>query len=557
MAPCRPHRILIIGHCTYASDDGLWSACCALRRQGHAVELLDPQRVPGILDGQGRPDDETLGAFRATFRPDIVACGEEECEQVLATLGAPGSQGVPAELRPRHFVVFGYVGKHNFGDELIFSVICERLRRRYPGCFVTLVGHDPQNSLRDWGVASVTPFDKADIDAALYGASALILMAGIMFDGPFSNTAGRVDLFLNPHSEIAGQAALTELAYIDHVPVVYLGVGAGPLENPDARRIVRLASLTRPRYVARDDATRDLLLACGVDAGLVTRKADLAFSIAPEGPLPGAGAPLPGDDPDGDAYVMVSLRDHESADEGLARRVAQALDLVWERRRVRALFVDAAPEDEGANRRVIGLMGAGAAAAAHVANASVARTVELICGARACLAMRLHCSIVASAQGVPCVGIDYNVKVAQVYRQLGREHLLLEPGSTSDEIASAVLAALDEGPRARQVTAEAVAGNRRLAEEAFDELFSVVDAHEPYLAPRPSYPRSQAYAEMAAHDLRARLELAERQRAELAGQLATARRELDEARGSTAWKVGRFVTWVPRRLKDLVRRLRR
>jgi polysaccharide pyruvyl transferase WcaK-like protein len=561
---CHPFHILLIGHPTYTPDDSLWKTCRELREAGNAVEILDPVRHAELLLGDGSPNPAMLGKFNERFAPDYVAYQGEQTSDILGALasqehanakGRDGDAAARAESqeRPRHFLVCGYVGCLNFGDELLFSLICDRLSERYPGSFVTLIGYEPDVSLRMHGVASLLAFDKADIDAELGDASALIFMGGMMFDAPFEqNTCGRIDMFLNPNSEIAGQAALTELAYINDVPTVYLGFGAGPLENPDARRIVKLASLTRPHYLVRDDATRCLLLESGVDASLISRKTDLAYSLPSAKAFPQTAGLLSDKGVAPGEYVVVSLRDHASADAGFVANVTAALDTFFERHAMRIVFLDLAPEDASMHHRVISAMKHGAEACLSVPFSSIADIIGIISEARVCLAMRLHCSIVASTQGVPSVGLAYNVKVKETYSQLGRDRFLLPMECTSDELVGALTSALEETPEEKSHWMALVERNRALANEAFDDLYAIVEAHPVQARKRPQYQRTKAYSELAEEDLRRRLSVSQEELSSARDQLASVSQELADVRSSTTWKVGRAITWLPRKLKDML-----
>jgi polysaccharide pyruvyl transferase WcaK-like protein len=64
---------------------------------------------------------------------------------------------------------------------------------------------------------------------------------------------------------------------MNNTPVVFHGIGAGPLEEPDSMAMVNLLSRTRCVFTTRDVETGNLLRACGVNPAQVADKADTAF----------------------------------------------------------------------------------------------------------------------------------------------------------------------------------------------------------------------------------------------------------------------------------------
>lgn len=540
----RYYRIALIAHPTYSDDDPVWTCYEELVAAGHAVEIVDPARFPDVVDATGAPDETALKAFRQRFRPDYISKGGESASQILAKLEDSGK----GSLEPaKRFVVFGYVGPNNFGDELIFSLICDELAERYPESYVSLIGHDPQATLRRHGVVAVTNEMKFEADVLLNGASALVFMAGIMFDDPFESwTAGPIDPFLNPRSEIGGQAAFTLMAAARGVPSVFLGIGAGPLSNPDAQRLVRLEALNGAQYLPRDATTEQLLLDTGVPSASIERKADLAFLVdsqryrgAAEGRLKALGVQC-------GSYVAVALRDHHTVPAEFVSQMAEALDQLWEQQGLRTLFMDFAPEDEEIHRHVRDAMKHGAEAVLFGLTYDASETIDALSSAKLVFGMRLHCSIVANVCGVPSVGLDYNEKVNAYYRLMNQERNLLPLNASSAdllEVAENVLASYDA---AREELGAMTAANKLLAKEAFDKLDDIVRAHPTAYARRIVYPRTVSPEELALHACQEELRVAN-------AQLEAAREELAEIKHSTTWKVGATLTALPRKIKDRLR----
>lgn len=519
------YRVLMLGSSTGLPGDPCFDCAMGLRALGHAVVLVDDATYADALAREG-----ALERVRQTFRPDVTLRYEGGMD-VRAALGRiEGACGEAQGGSPgRRVVVFGFVGKDNFGDELVFSIIRRRVEARLPGAYFECIGHDPAATLLRHGVTSVRAEDKAGVNACLNGAAALVFMAGIVFDDFFvRNSAGIIDLYLNPDSTIAGQVAATQLAYMHHTPVMGLGLGAGPLSNVDARALVRLGSLCGPTYFTRDSHTTRLLLEAGVSPSLVRERADVAFSLCGE-PLPAHG-PSPvleglGDD----GYFVVALREWSNTSDAFFDRMGALLRRAVELTGLTPCFVHFSPADEAVHRRVAALLPPGTR---HVMTDSLdeALVLRLFAGSSFSVAMRLHASILSTAYGHPCVAFDYNDKIGAFFDDLGMGCALL--GMDADE--GRMVEALDAMWEGRELRAAAAAElaceRRRLIDLAFDEALDIMASAPLSMDPMGAYSRHASLAELERDALRARV-------AELEAALAAAPSPEPERRGGAARRI--------------------
>lgn len=549
------YRIALVAHVACEQGNAMWPVYEELKLAGHAVELLDPQVDPRLLDAHGTPDLGYLAKFVEVFKPHCIAHAGQSAADILAA--ARASALAPDSQRARHVLVFGYLGQDNFGDELIFGQICRKVRDRYPGAWVTAVSFACGSCLERHGAACIPYPQKAQLAASLNGADVLLFMAGIMADSSFEQFGcGLADFTLNPGIEIGGQTAACLLAYASGVPALALGIGAGPLSNPDAQALVRLAALTGVRYVGRDQHTCDLLAQAGVPAGQLCCKADLAFTVAAD-QLAALPAELEGAAP----YVVVSLRERDDlpgrhvCPPDFTRAVAAGLDCLWRSHGIRPVLVDLDPADVTIHREMVSLMEHGDQAI-HLQTRELDQTLAVLAGASMVVAMRLHASIVANAFGVPSVGFSYEDKVSAFYQQMGREDCLLPMGVGVQEFVRFADEFARDLPGRAQVLQGPAAQNRRLADEAFELLWQVMDAHQGQASPQHVYSRSVSpdrvelgtFVGVLKHDLadaRGQLDAARGElaatRDELArarGEAECARREVADVRASHSWRIG-------------------
>lgn len=537
------YRIALISPFSFSPDDPAWNTYEELRCAGHAVEVIDPQRFPSVLGPDGDVNESAFELFRASFKPHCVVLGNKSIDDILAACHAACENGLPAMERPaKRFLVFGYLGKDNFGDEFVFSLILRNIQKRWPEAVVTAIGQNPQATFARHGVTSIEPDMKFEMDVLMNGASALVFMAGLVFDTPcFDWTAGKTELFLNPYSEIPGQVSCVQLAWMHGVPTIYLGIGAGPLANPDAQALMRLAGLCRPLFAARDAETAALLAKAGIDPSLIKQTADVSLMLAQEREAYVHPAKSP--------RIVVALRDFPSVDEDFPRRVAFALDECFERHGASPLFLDFEPDDRTLHQRTADAMRHGKEAVFAVARTD-REALALIGSARTVLATRLHGSIIANAFGIPSVGFDYNEKVRSHYKLMGQERLLCPLDASADCVVKALGLAFDQHDSLSQ---RLQCRTDRLAQQSFlnfELLADMAEGHEARPKPQRLYDKRltrEAY-ELAA--CRAELETARALCQEAQAAAKTLRKENAELRGSTAWKVGRALTALPRAIKD-------
>ena len=549
------YRIALIANVEPHESNEAWRCYEDLKLAGHAVEVLSPDLYPGIIDDDGIVDLGMLAKFMEVFRPDYIAKAGETAESILLNLKSRNVRGSGSPVR--HFVVYGYVGKDNFGDELIFNILHSRLAERYPGSFVTLIGHGPERALERHGVSAMLPSVEAGVSCLLNGASALIFMAGLMFDSGFDRgSSGLVEIFQNQRG-VSILAALTQLAYLNDVPVVYAGIGAGPLDTLEARKHIKLASLTRPSYITRDAATTELLLQSGVDPSLVSEKADLAFLTQRPGLAEGIKEwPSRWDFAPGE-FVLVSLRDCENLASSLVDVVARSLDWCYKAHGMRAVFANLAPEDEVIHRRVIEEMNhPEAVAAIEDTRFDFDQAFELISSARLVLAMRLHASILAHAFGIPSIGLDYNDKVAAFYKKMGQGDFVLPLTCTEDDLFQAVQSVLLNYDRLSLEINARAQENRGLAEEAMLELFAVIGDSLPTPQRQSLYGRLHSREKELLCRANERERTLRAEKTQLACELTRVKREREEAlrsvsmiKKTTTWKVGKVLMTAPRAIK--------
>jgi polysaccharide pyruvyl transferase CsaB len=290
----------------------------------------------------------------------------------------------------------------NLGDEAILQVMLTELRRSLP-VEITVFSHNPQDTLvrhrveravpvRELSRGEVTP-EIAPLDLFILGGG------GILYDAEAADYLREV-------------AIAEELG----VPVMVYAVSAGPLQDPEAQRLVR-SCLNRAEVITvRERPARHLLEQIGVTQEIQVT-ADPALLLQPE-PLPPntiASEGLSGRH----RLVGMSVRERGAAAPDMDEynyhaMLANAADYMIDRLDADLIFVPM-------ERKVLDMQQAHAVISqmAHAGRAAVLKgeytpgqILSLVGHFAFVVGMRLHFLMFAAMQQVPFVALPYASKVS-------------------------------------------------------------------------------------------------------------------------------------------------
>lgn len=461
---------------------------------------------------------------------------EAELERTLAELA-----GSPS---PRTIVsILGYFGMGNYGDEYILATLDERLRETVPGSSIVAISENPQHTLEERGIYALSLKDIVAVDRALAFASAALVVAGLLFDQGIRWTAGKAEAFTSIRvSDIPGIAAYASLAAANDTPMIFHGIGAGPLEVLDGRQLVKLLAKQGVLFTPRDKETAELLRGCGVPEAQVIECADTIFlntmgdatTLTAHSESSAASSettPSP--------FVAISLREYESTPADFPARMARTLDAVAAAHPELAFtFCILDPGDLKLSQAVINAMEHAERCRIFEYDNNLDALTELLKIAQAGFSMRYHSALVMSAFGIPCVGMDYLPKVASLYDDLGVGDLLVPPTATTEQCTTALLSALDDDAATwRSKLAEGIAPLQVGSQRAFDLLLENIAAASPskqgaipqefFLHTKPAPQRRQA-------SLEKQLATAKDEAATTKKELAATKKKLKSARAKLA-----------------------
>jgi polysaccharide pyruvyl transferase CsaB len=325
-------------------------------------------------------------------------------------------------VTPR-FLLSGYYGFGNLGDEALLAVIVERLRARWPGCGVDVLSGDPPATARTYGVDATPRMDLGRVRAAIERSDVVLSGGG----GLLQNSTSLKSLLYYAGVIRAGIAA--------GKPTMVFAQSIGPLDFW-GRAVVRTFCRGLAGATVRDERSRALLasLLPGVP---VERTADPVFLFQPGGePLDLAAEGLADDDA---PLVVVSVRKwHGGA--ATAAIVAHAIDRLAGQFGARVAFLPlGGPPDAEASTTIIRRC---ASTPVLLPDYSLDQAAQVIGRAALVIGMRLHALIIAARLGVPFLALPYDPKVTALLEDLRYPARPLfvpgEPAPPPSEIAARV-----------------------------------------------------------------------------------------------------------------------
>jgi polysaccharide pyruvyl transferase CsaB len=340
-----------------------------------------------------------------------------------------------------NYLISGYYGEGNTGDEAILAGILQEVARRDPDARFGVLSFNPDDTEQRHGRAGL---DLEVLPTSLRFANALrtamraadLLVSG---GGSFLHEAdfelfGRSFLFragkLRP---VPYFLSIIFMARSLGLPVMWYAQGLGPLHTRSARRLVRAAGSISQVVTWRDLESARLAYSLGVTAPVQMVVPDPAYSLEPA-PTETVSAVLAsvGLEP-GRRFVAVCPRPWLGRS-GYLDGLARALELARaaESSGAAGAFFDAdilliplhQSQDPGVCEHLAATLTGRPGLAAKVHSLPSVESPAVVAGilarAELTVAMRLHSGILSAISGTPVVTIDYDPKTNAFAAQTGQ-----------------------------------------------------------------------------------------------------------------------------------------
>jgi polysaccharide pyruvyl transferase CsaB len=365
------------------------------------------------------------------------------------------------------YLVSGYYGEGNLGDEAILSGIIQEVRRRDPAAQFTVLSFSPEETRRRHQVEAHTTSLRRPWDLLRLMRRSHLLISG---GGSFLHEA---DLEVYGRSFWWREGKLRPVPYFLGVvllaqscglPALWYAQGLGPLYTGLSRRLVPRVAARSAALTWRDRDSAALAARLGAAGPLGAVVPDPAYALDPAPNAEAAGL-LAGQGIEGE-YVAVSPRPWLGRS-GLARSLAAALSRLVQELGLGVVLVPFHPAlDCGLCRQLAEEPGLRGRARILQTPEEPGLVAAVLGRARMCVTMRLHSGILAAAGGSPAAIIDYDPKVRAFARQTGQERWTvhvdeLEAASGGERLAAVAMATARDAERRRAALARRVAWLRR------------------------------------------------------------------------------------------------
>ncbi len=325
-----------------------------------------------------------------------------------------------------NYLLSGYYGFGNAGDEAVLCGVMNALKAQDPKAHFIVTSGAPEQTQHRYEIEySIRAIPRQNPRA---------LISAIRSCDVFISGGGSLLQDVTSLRNVVYYTGLMRLALFFRKPLVVYAQGIGPLNRKISQKLARRAINGAQVVTVRDEDSKALLKNIGVHRAIEV-VADPVWALQPTSVEEKTISPT----------WNVALRSwpnvpEETADE-YAKRTFTAICEAAKTANVQLRFLPMQPtEDAPLAEKYRAVMNE--ADEIVDLNDLHPREVMAHCGsANVMIAMRLHALIFAAAQGVPCVAINYDPKVASLAKLLGAPLLNIEDLQDSNRVLEAVKSA--------------------------------------------------------------------------------------------------------------------
>jgi len=289
------------------------------------------------------------------------------------------------------FLISGYYGFGNLGDEALLAIIVAQLKSRYPFAEIDVLSAQPESTAHDYGVEATPRWEQGAIKRAIERADIVLSGGG----GLLQNATSLKSLLY--------YAGIIRTAIHARKKTMVFAQSVGPLDFW-GKQTVRECCRGLSAATVRDEISREVFAPL-VPGTSVERTADPVFLYDPPD---GEQSALEGLGTESDPLVVACVRKTANWNDGIAA-IAAAVDALAERHGARTAFVPlgGSADAEAATMVIrkcrsqpmlVPLEGLDAVAAA-------------VSRAKLVIGVRLHALVLAIRFGVPFLAVPYDPKV--------------------------------------------------------------------------------------------------------------------------------------------------
>ena len=404
----------------YALVEGARMRCATIATSVGGIPYMMESGVTGLLFTPR--DVETLTSYMVrlvenpAFRRKLGENFYEKAEQVYSAEATVRHQldiyrtilrqtARPKEKR-RGVMICGAYGKGNAGDDAILKAILAQMKAIDRDMPVYVMSHDPAETRLRYHVGSVHVFDPFRFWPLMRRCRLFISGGGSLIQNETSTRS--LNYYLTT----------IRMAHTAGCRVMMYGCGIGPINRPGNRRMAaRTIDASVDRITLRDDNSRALLAEMGVTRPDIRVSADPTIILTPAPrEIVNIALEQSGIDPNG-KYIGFGLRNWKGLDTALPE-IAAAANYAYEKHGLTPVFVPIEfPSDLMPAERVGALLHCPWHAVRTRQPIEV--TIGILSRMKTVVGIRLHSLMFSAGQGVPVVGMSYDIKVDGFLKYIG------------------------------------------------------------------------------------------------------------------------------------------
>ncbi len=304
-----------------------------------------------------------------------------------------------------NFLVLGYYGFFNSGDDAILYAVCQDIKAQNINNKITVMSNNPESTEKEYGVRAIPRFDLLKVVKEISKADVVIFGGGSLLQDVTSSRS------------LMYYLTIMKIARVFRKKTILYANGVGPINNKEnqsktAKVLNRLTKIT-----VRDTESEKLLQDIGVLNEKVTLTADPVYNLSTTKVNIDEIYKKHNVNLEKDKFVSVYFRKF-SEDESYIKNLSKLFDKVQRELGLEILFVPMEyPSDYEASVKIQNKMENNS----FILNGrvEVPEMFEIIRNSKLVFGMRLHSLIYSSVVNTPMVAFSYDPKVDSFAKQMG------------------------------------------------------------------------------------------------------------------------------------------
>ncbi len=328
------------------------------------------------------------------------------------------------------FVVSGYYGFNNNGDDALLLALCEDIKREKDNARVLVLSHSPKETKKIYRTDAVNRVNIFSLVKALRKAKVLLSGGGSLLQDETSSKSLWYYLFV------------IKLAKSCNVKIMQFANGFGPVKRDFNRKLTaNVINSCVDEITLRDAESEKAMRDIGVKVPiLVTADPAMLLERANEKELTKL---FERENIPGGKYVAVSVREWKKNAPDFELTLARAIQDFADRFDLNVIFVPMQyPHDVAISKRIAKKIGK--RAFVPQGQVSIREAIGIIGGADLNIAMRLHAMIYSVSEGVKTVALRYDPKIDGFMDYVGLSDKVDVETVTKEELSDALIKAFNK-----------------------------------------------------------------------------------------------------------------